>query len=157
MKTSLFVVSTLALFFFGAFFIEQNHVLEPLLVVQADTTRSFTVAPGDTHTVVVRVTNSSHQEVRIADKIGSCRIAGIDIPDRLMKKRVYYLKATLIAPTEPGTYTETVVLRSNSKRPFTGFLVRYTVDPSAGPSPDSLWLGPSTTLPPWEIPTNPAG
>lgn len=140
MKIAVWILGILVLFQLVMHQLHINNAFVATLDVRVDTSRTFVLAPGDSVVFMVPFTNNSWKDVELIAASGTCNVESIRAPERFVKKRIYNVPVSLVAPDAPGEYADAVVLRTSGDATFYGSDILFRVEESAERA-DTLWMG----------------
>lgn len=140
MKIAAWILGLLLVLFFVFHQLHINNAFIGSLDVKVDTSRAFAVAPGDTVVFMLPLTNNSWHDVLLTGTSKTCNVKSVDAPDRFVRKRIYNVPITILAPEHDGEYAEAVVMRTDGYATFYGSDIVFNVDRSAQ-RVDTLWMG----------------
>lgn len=97
--------------------------------------------PGEEVEVVIELRNPSARRVAMRGGTGSCRLSVLSFPDEVPGRSVRYLHAVLRTPSDPGTYEEAVLVRTDAPAVYHGANLSYTVSREAAAPQAPICLG----------------
>lgn len=126
-KSAFWILCVILAAFIALYEMQLNNAFEPKLSIHASHDIPYQANPGDTLDISIPISNSSWKELYIIGKTGSCRVIRVSTAETLEPKTVDRLNIRIAAPSQPGEYSENVVLRTNAKEAFVAVSLRYIV------------------------------
>ncbi len=140
MKTVAWILGVILLYQVVIHQVNNNNSFTADLDVTVDSSRTYTLPPGDTVVFMMPVTNNSWHHVEFLAASSTCNVISVDAPVRFNKKRVYNIPVSVQVPDAVGNYADAVVLRTTATETFYGTDIIFNVDDSAE-RVDTLWMG----------------